>query len=343
MGTHDETKVGSTGRDVERIRPFRPAWWLRGPNAQTLGARVLRRRTGLNYERERLLTPDGDFLDVDFTTGPSDALLVLLLHGLEGCSRSGYMLQAARALARCGARVASLNFRSRSGEPNRKARSYHAGQTGDVAFVIETLCRRFPGVPKAAIGFSLGGNVLLKFLGERGSEIPADLRAAATISSPLNLAATARRMETGLGRLYGKYFLRSLRRTVRDKARRFPRECDWARGIRATTLREFDEAVTAPVHGFRDAAEYYAESSAGRYVAGIRIPTLLLHSRDDPLVPWNEEHARPVHGNSWLVPALTKRGGHVGFVAGVRPRAPLFWAEREAARYVCAHLGGSPR
>lgn len=323
-------------------RPFRPAWWLPGPHAQTLGARLLRGRDGVAYRRWRVETPDGDFLDLDVSLPPTrsgpDTPLVVVLHGLEGCSRSGYVLEICRLLRGRGMGAVAMNFRSRSGEPNRRPGSYHAGISGDLALVLDHLRARRPEAPLAAVGFSLGGNVLLKYLGERGEDARDLLRAAVAVSVPLDLSRSADRMETGVGRVYSRFFLTSLVRSARAKARRFPEALDPDRLGRIRTIREFDDAVTAPLHGFRGAEHYYEASSSGPLLERIRVPTLLLQARDDPIIPEAAIPWRSLRANPWLVDGVTDHGGHVGFVAGDGPGTARFWAEEEALRFVDAHL-----
>jgi predicted alpha/beta-fold hydrolase len=333
-----------------RLRPFRSAWRLPGAHAQTIVGRFLRRRLRLPLHRERIETPDGDFLDLDFADNRSEdqrvakqqAPRVLILHGLEGSSQSGYVLHTLQYLAQYGLRGVALNFRSCSGEPNRSARFYHAGDTDDVALVVDLLARRFPDAPLGAIGFSLGGNMLLKYLGERGEAAAQQLAAAVAVSVPFDLAAGAVELEGGMGRVYTSYFMRRLLRKSRDKADLIGDRCDASRISTARTLREFDDAATAPLHGFRDAAHYYAESSSFRYLGLIRVPTLLLHSTDDPFLSPSAVPHETVRGNPFLVDGFTATGGHVGFVGGA-PWAPEFWAEREAARFVAAQLLSNSR
>lgn len=276
-------------------------------------------------------------MDLD-VVGSAERGEVLLLHGLEGSSASGYVRRCARLLAERGIRAVALNFRSRSGEPNRTRRFYHSGHTADAAHALEWLARRSPGAPRAAIGFSLGGNVLLKLLAESGERSPGELRAAAAVSVPFDLAAAATTLERGAGRLYAAFFLRSLRRTLRAKARRFPGVYDLAAAEAARTLREFDDAITAPVHGFRSAADYYARSSSGPMLGEIRVPTLVLHALDDPFLPDDAVPRAAIAENPCLVDGVTARGGHLGFVATGRQGEPRLWAEERAVRFVCDAL-----
>jgi predicted alpha/beta-fold hydrolase len=319
--------------------PFRAPPWGTNPHVQTLAGKFLRPEPALPVRRERWITPDGDFLDVDFlpdTGGP----VVLVLHGLEGHTRRAYVLNTFRILQEAGMDPVGLNFRSCSGEPNRRARAYHSGETGDLGFVLSRLAERFPGRKLGVVGFSLGGNVLLKYLGERSPEhAPADApgplpHGAVAVSVPYDLAAGADLLaRTAMGRIYNRYFLNSLRQKAREKSHLLSDRVDLAALGRARTLRQFDDLLTAPVHGFEDASHYYAASSSNQYLALIRTPTLLLHAADDPFlprdcIPWQVMSANPA-----LHAVVTERGGHVGFVAG-GIRRPRFWAETAISRFL---------
>jgi predicted alpha/beta-fold hydrolase len=324
---------------------FRPAWWLPGAHLQTLGARWLRSRLSVPTRRERLELPDGDFVDLDLADGtsgrPGSGPLVLVLHGMEGSARSGYALELYRLLGASGVAAVGLNFRSCGGEPNRLPRFYHSGETGDLRTVLAWLSDRHPGRPLGAIGVSLGGNVLLKHLGEAGSPGATRVVAAATISVPFDLAAGAEHLRRPAGRLYSAHLLRKLRGKVRAKRANLP-GIDLAQALAARGFREFDDAVTAPLHGFADAEDYYRRSSSASFLEHVRVPTLLVQAADDPFLPPERLPRRAVESNPYLVSAFTDRGGHVGFVEGRSPLRPSFWAERQAVRFVVAHLGDSP-
>jgi predicted alpha/beta-fold hydrolase len=325
-------------------RPFVPARWLPGAHAQTVAGRYLRPATGVRYRRERVETPDGDFLDLDFATVPGAAApapgdgapVALVLHGLEGGSDSPYVLEISRALWGRGVRAVAMNFRSCSGEPNRLARFYHAGDTDDVAHVLGLLAGRFPGAPLAAIGFSLGANMLLKYLGERGAA--SRLRVAAAISIPFDLGAGADKLQsTVMGRLYTGVFVRPLKRKFRQKQHLMDGTCDAARVLAARSFREFDDAATARLHGFSGVDDYYGTSSCAQFLPRVRVPTLLVHAVDDPFVPEQAIPRDAIGANPRLTAAITPHGGHVGFIAGT-PWRPEFWAEAEAARFVAEGL-----
>src|SRR5712692_11658655 len=232
---------------------FRPSWWCRNRHAQTMWGPLFR-SIRLSLRRERVETSDGDFVDLDWADGaPPDAPLVLVLHGLEGSSTSHYvrgLLAGARAR---GWRGVALNFRSCSGELNQRPRFYHSGDTGDLDAIVRLLVEREPAARVCAVGVSIGGNVLLKWLGEGGSHVPSQLAAAVAISVPFDLARCARRLDRGFERaVYTGHFLRTLRRKVVDKARSFPGFVDLDAVLRAHTFGEYDRAVTAPLHDFAD-------------------------------------------------------------------------------------------
>lgn len=307
---------------------FQPAWWLRGGHAQTIWPSVLRPRPALAPRRERVTLPDGDFIDVDWLGdgGP----IVVILHGLSGSIDSPYAAGMLYALAQHGWRGALMHFRGCSGEPNGLMRSYHAGDTGDLGFFVELLRRREAETPLAAIGFSLGGNVLLKWLGEQGEAAP--LRAAAAVSVPFELAAATERLMQGFSRIYERRLLRCLKQALAQK--RAAVELPWDEKALAaiSSLREFDERITAPLHGFRDADDYYARSSCRAYLPRIAVPTLVLHAIDDPFMP-----PRVIPRASELAPhtvlELSLHGGHVGFIAGSL-RSPQFWLETRIPEYL---------
>ena len=324
---------------------FNPAWWLPGPQLQTVGARLLRPRRGVQYERERLELADGDFVDLDWVVDADgrspdrDAPLVMVLHGLEGSSSSDYVRSTHRVLAQRGLASLALNFRSCSGEPNRLPRFYHSGDTGDAAAVLKLLRERYPARRIGAVGFSLGGNVLLKLLGECGGGGREGLApdAAVAISVPFDLSAGITTLERGLGPLYQRYFLRKLRRKLRLKAETLRGHVDVDALLAARTLRRFDGLGTAVLHGFRDAADYYRRASSKPFLDAIRVPTLLIHAADDPFLPSSAIPCAEVQANPHLDAIFPEHGGHVGFVSGP-PWAPVFWAEQTAAAFLASRL-----
>jgi hypothetical protein len=292
---------------------------------------------------ERIETPDGDFLDLAWMpeTNPT-APLVLVLHGLEGHTRRGYMVQTFIALADRGMRAVGLNFRGCSGEVNRVARFYHSGETEDVGFIIDLLRERFPTRPLMAIGIYLGGNVLLKYLGEQGGKDATPFSAAVAVSVPYDLSAGTDALERGgMARIYVAYFLRSLLAKIRAKREILADVLALDTVFASTTLREFDDAATARLHGFADAEDYYLRSSSKRFIQSIRVPTLLLHSRDDPFLPTSALPLSVIAANPFLTLVLTEGGGHVGFFEGGPPWNPAFWMEEQSASFLAHHHHGT--
>lgn len=327
--------------DLSRIRPFRPALGVGNPHAQTVLGKLLRPRPEIRVRRERIETPDGDFLDLDFALGAGeDAPPVVVLHGLEGATTRRYMLTTFRHLLDAGLSPIGLNFRGCSGEPNRTVRAYHSGETEDVGLVLDLVTERY-GRPAGLVGYSLGGNVTLKLLGERGDAARERVGAAVAVSVPFDLAAGSDRISSGImGRVYTTYFMRSLQRKIRLKTDLLRDACDVDAVLRARNLREFDDAITAPVHGFESAAAYYARSSSADFIEHIRTPTLILHSQDDPFLPSDRIPVTALESNPWVTGVVTEKGGHVGFIEGsvLRPR---FWAERTLAAWLAHALGAT--
>jgi uncharacterized protein len=320
-----------------KAEPFQAPLWLRNPHAQTIGARLLRRRKPQGVRRERVVTPDDDFLDLDFSGNfDNPKVVVLLQHGLEGSALRGYALNVYHELSQYGIATVGLNFRSCSGELNKAKRLYHSGETEDTRFVVRLLHERYPGAQLGGIGFSLGGNSLLKYLGEEGERTP--LKAAVAVSVPYDLGAGADHLDqSAMGRLYTRMFVKHLVRKSLDKSQLIAAHCDFHRGLQAQSFREFDDAITAPLHGFSGADDYYERSSSGQFVPHIRIPTLLLHAEDDPFLPAECIPYSNIAGNPKIKPIITPNGGHVGFIHGT-PIKPQFWAERTAAAFLASEL-----
>ena len=328
--------AGDRGFDpASEAARFRPARWLPGPHLQTLWSRVLRRGPLVEMRRETVETADGDALELDWVDGPRGSPLLLGLHGLEGCSMSLYMQGLMHRARARGWRGLALNFRSCASPPgrphgeyvmNRGERLYHSGETSDLDWVVERLVEREPELDLRLVGVSLGGNVLLKWLGERAEGVPAQVRAAATISAPFDLAACSGYLESGLGPWYMRFFLKSLRRKALDFADRYPGRID-PRAVRAArTFREIDDAATGPIHGFADADDYYARASSLPYLDRIRVPTLLVNAWDDPFEPGRLLEEARERASDRVECAFTTRGGHVGWVVGP-PWSARSWAE----------------
>jgi len=316
---------------------FKPAWWLPGPHLQTLWVGMVRRTPAITVRRERLELPDGDFVDLAWTTGPDTGQpLVCVFHGLEGSLDSPYASGTLGVAESLGLRGVLMHFRGCSGEPNRLPRAYHSGDTDDIRFFLKTVREREPGTTLGAVGFSLGGNALLKYLGEEGEGSP--IAAAAAVSAPLQLAACADRMSRGFSRVYQWHLLRSLKATASEKARLLrDSPIDPATIPAMNSFWAFDDGVTAPLHGFEGAADYYERSSSRQFLPRVRTETLILHSEDDPFMTPDV-----LPSASELPPGvrleLSAGGGHVGFVGGRTPFKGSYWLEDRLQRWFVEKL-----
>ncbi|PVZ15511.1 MULTISPECIES: hydrolase [unclassified Pseudomonas] len=324
------------------LASFTPAFGLGNPHLQTLWGPLWRKMPPLERQRERLWLADGDFIDVDWH-GPHQAHtpLVLVLHGLTGSSNSPYVAGLQRALGAVGWASAAINWRGCSGEPNLLARSYHSGASEDLAEIISLLAAHRPMAPLYAVGYSLGGNILLKYLGETGRDSP--IQGAVAVSVPYRLDQCADRIALGFSRIYLRHFMREMLGYLQLKQARFQQEgrLDALASLRALgTLDgirdfwQFDGRVTAPLHGFDSAQDYYRQASSRYYLGGITTPTLLIQAEDDPFV---FRHSLP---EPHELPACTTferhaRGGHVGFVEGSL-RAPAYYLERRIPQWLMA-------
>jgi hypothetical protein len=314
---------------------YSPAWWIPGGHLQTLWGKLLRRQAIAQTVLERWDTPDGDFLEVHRLHADPGKPRILLLHGLEGTVRSHYAQGLLNEAARRSWGADLLIFRSCGTEPNRTRRFYHSGETSDAAFALERIAREFPASDLAIAGVSLGGNVLLKLLGERGEDLPSRLSAAAAISVPFDLARSSTRINRGFSRFYQRFFMNSLRQKAAEKAGRFPDLAPLDKIAALRTLEDFDNLITGPLHGFRDAQDYYRRSSSLPYLPRIRLNTLLLSAIDDPMLP--PEVLDDVRATAKRNPALhlefVEEGGHAGFIAGRWPWRPFYYAEYRVGEF----------
>jgi predicted alpha/beta-fold hydrolase len=265
---------------------------------------------------------------------------LLVLHGLEGTIRSHYLRGLLALAHHRGWAADALIFRTCNGEMTRARRLYHSGETTDLDAVVRRLVREHPGQPLTLAGFSLGGNVLLKWLGEHGDDLAPEVRAAAAVSVPFDLERGSRFIERGFSRVYGRHFLRTLRAKARTKLESDPGLYDARALEEARTLFDFDDAVTAPVHGFASATDYYRRSSSLGFLASIRRPTLLLSAYDDPFLPRAvlDQVAEVARANRCLSVEFHQRGGHVGFISGRAPWAPRYYAEERVMGFLEAQL-----
>jgi predicted alpha/beta-fold hydrolase len=330
---------------------YRPAWWVPGAHAHTLWGKLVRRQRPIETRVERWETPDDDFLEIHRLDATASGLAnssislaqrhtgsprVILLHGLEGTIRSHYAQGLLSEMRSRGWAADLVIWRSCGSEPNRARRFYHSGETSDLALVIDRVIKEFPNDRLALAGVSLGGNVLLKYLGERGTDIPAQIVAAAAVSVPFDLAKGSAYISSGLSKVYEKYFLDSLKLKTHEKLTRYPGLIAREQIDRLATLKEFDDAITAPIHGFADAEEYYAEASSIRYLQNVRIDTLLLNAVDDPFLPPEvlDDVRKIAARNTRLYPEFPGRGGHAGFVSGWNPFHPVYYLERRVGEFL---------
>jgi hypothetical protein len=308
---------------------FRPAWWLSNPHLQTIWGTLFRRQPRLELRTERLELADGDFVDLAWS-GPASGAMVLVLHGLEGTLNSHYARGLLRTLNNLGYRTCFMHFRGCSGEANRLPRSYHSGETGDLQEVVEHVRHRT--ALHAAVGFSLGGNVLLKWLGEQQES--AAISKAVAVSVPFRLDDAARRLEGGLSRVYQQHLLNKLKQKYRVKFSQMPSPLR-VNLDNIKTFYQFDDAITAPLHGFHNADDYYTRSSSYPFLKRIRTPSLVIHAIDDPFM-W----PGTVPDNSDLSPAVTlelaSHGGHVGFITGPVPGLARYWLDERIGQWLSA-------
>jgi hypothetical protein len=344
----DETHLLMDGKNAE----FNPALWLGSRHAQTVWGRLARSRTQVAMRREALAAPDGDTLFVDHLDAPAseNAPFLLVLHGLEGSSNSVYAQGILGVAARARFRAAVLNFRFCARDPvdldrcipNDRPRLYHSGETSDFDFVARTLAARL-GRPLLVAGVSLGGNVLLKWLGENAGD--STVWAAATLSVPYDLAAGDRYMTPFPSNLYVRAFVKTLTAKAENLVRRFPEAAeriDLSRARGSFTFHEFDDAATAPLHGFTGADDYYARSSSLPWLSRITVPTLCLSALDDPFVPPETVEQARRAASSAVRFLVTARGGHAGWIAA-RGLKPIYWGEERAVEFLASEARLSRR
>ncbi len=318
---------------------FKAAWWLNHAHLQTLYPSLLRKTPPPLLCRERLITPDNDFIDIDYC-GTGNSPLIILLHGLTGSSQSSYIKGLQHTLLQQGFRSVSLNFRGCSGEYNRLARCYHSGETEDIHFLYQILRQREPNTAMAVLGFSLGGNVLLKWLGEQGNQL--DLFAAVAVSVPLLLNVCATKLDNGFSKLYRANLLRELKLYISEKQQHLEKlgatqEADKIKQLGdLSTIHSFwqyDDRVVAPLHGFANVDDYYQRSSSRQFLKSITVPTLVIQAHDDPfmttdVLPDANELSPSVQLD------ITQGGGHVGFITGRNPFKPVYWLEQRIIAFL---------
>lgn len=336
MWTRDAGNCGQTVKSCEKRVPFIPSsyqapWFLRNGHAHTVFPAIFRSIPKVSYTRERLELDDGDFLDLDWSRVDGDNA-VIIAHGLEGSSQRRYVKGMVRTFNRQGWDAVALNFRGCSGEPNRLLRFYHSGVSEDLWNVAQHAEQQ--GYKRIGlIGFSLGGNVALKLLGELGNETPEWLIGGVGISVPCDLKASSESMARLINRPYMKRFISDLHAKIRAKQLTFPNELDDSDYIQIKTFRHFDDRYTAPLHGFRDAEDYWAQCSSLFFLETIRRPTLLLNAADDPFLACECYPKDLAHHHDYLHLEIPAHGGHAGFV-GSKLRGENYYSEQRTFEFL---------
>lgn len=331
-------EVGTAMAGEEPSTYTAPAW-LPGGDLQTIwGTWVARPDVG--YRRERWEMPDGDFIDFDWVDGPANTPLVVLFHGLEGNSQSAYARHLMDAVHQRGWRGVVAHFRGCSGEDNRLPRAYFAGDVAEIQRILQRLHISNGGAPMHAVGVSLGGNALLKWLGEVGGKAKGVLASAAAVSAPLDLAASGAALDQGFNRVYTARFLKTLKAKARAKLERYPELYDREALDQIETIKAFDTLVTSPLHGYRDADDYWSRAASKPGLKHIGIPTLVINARNDPFMPANVLPG-PDEVSAHVTLDFPETGGHVGFVTGWFPGASE-WLPNRLLGYFALH-GAPPR
>lgn len=307
---------------------YSPPFFLFNAHLETIFPALFRNVTIHGYTRERINTPDNDFLDLDWLTQDSNKL-VIIQHGLEGDSARPYIKGMAKAFYANGYDVLAWNYRGCSGEVNRQLRFYHSGASDDLHTVIEHAILRKPEREIYLVGFSLGGNITLKYLGER--TISASIKKAIVFSVPLHLESSCKKISTPSNRIYSRRFVRSLKEKIRRKSRIMP-GLEVHKLPTIKTLLEFDETFTAPLHGFKNAIDYYNTCSAVNFISNIKIPTLIVNTKNDPFLADECFPRTIVQGHTFVKLEIPERGGHVGF-ALIKNKG-LYWSEQRALEWM---------
>lgn len=311
---------------------YRPPVWLRNPHVNTISTNLLRTVKGIEYERRRLELEDGDFLDLDFVAKGSKTVL-LVLHGLEGDSQRHYMLGTVKMASKMGWDAVAMNHRGCGGEDNRKLYAYHSGKSEDLAEALQYLCGL--GYEQVVVvGFSLGGNMVLKYMGEHGPSVPAQLKAAVAISVPCHLESSAFQLRKGFNRLYMRRFMKTLKAKALLKKQKFPdAPFDLEEVHRAQSFHEFDEIFTSRVNGFSSAEDYWTRCSSKQFLPGIAKPTLLINAKDDPFLDPLCFPTEEAANNEHFYLETPQFGGHVGFGSGFSMKGP-FYSEQVAGKFL---------
>lgn len=309
--------------------PYRAPLYFFNGHLQTIIPGLFREVPGIQYRRERITTPDGDFLDLDWSKNkPGSARLVILSHGLEGDAGRPYIKGMVKTMNQVGFDALAWNFRSCSGEPNKLLRSYHMGASDDLHLVVKYALQSGEYQEIYLVGFSMGGNITLKYVGQHPDQVPAQVKKAAAFSVPCHISSASRKMARFENRLYMQRFLKSLQKKLMAKSTLLPTDMTLDNYHTLRTFPAFDERYTAPIHGFKDAHDYYTQCSSKQYFANIRIPTLLVNAQNDPFLSPECFPVAEAEANSNFYLEMPKDGGHVGFVENYRKN--VYYSERRA-------------
>ncbi len=303
---------------------FKPACWLPERHSQTLFPTLFKRRSRLEMTDEILELPDGDFVELAWTEKRTTGPVIALFHGLEGSVDSGYVQGVLQVIHDMGWQGVVMHFRSCGKHANRLPRWYHSGDSPDIAYFVDMLKTRFPDRKLGAFGVSLGGNALLKYLGEQGENTP--LSAAMAVSVPFDLGNTANHLTTGFSKVYQRHLVSLVRKKIAEKQRQMSLPLDAKAFDDAKTFYQVDN-LAAKLHGFESAEDYYQKASARQFLKAIKIPTLLLHSKNDPFMT-TEAIPQPDELSRHVTLELCESGGHVGFVYGANPFKPKYWVDK---------------
>ncbi len=308
--------------------PFNPAWWCSGAHAQSIAGALFRPRERNALLRERLEMPDGDFLDVDWLAGTPGSPLIIILHGLGGSAGANYVQTLVSEIQKKKWQAAAINARG-STEINRLPETSHGGQTKDLDFVVRTAIQRKKAREIYLAGYSIGGNQLLKWLGEQGPNVPNEIKGAAAVSVPYDLAKSVKNLDRGFNKaVYTRLLLKNLKAAALKKSVQFPGKLDAEKIRRAATFKEYDHEVTALLNGFQNELEYWEKSSSANFLNRIRVRTLLIHAANDSFLPEKDLPLEKIRENSdYLELLLTEDGGHAGFVSGAVPFRLDHWLE----------------
>jgi predicted alpha/beta-fold hydrolase len=309
-----------------------PPFGLRNAHLQTIYPTLFRKVPVVTNERERMITPDGDFIDLDWARGSGATRLVVITHGLEGHSRSHYCQGMATAFQQAGWDALAWNFRGCSGEPNHQLRSYHSGATEELQTVLNHVFAKTTYEEISLVGFSLGGNLTLKYLGGIGTNIDSRIKSAVGISVPCDLASSSKQLERRSNRIYMARFMRSLRAKIREKAKRFPKQLNLDGLEKMRSFAEFDDAYTAPIHGFAGASDYWTQCSCRPVLTQIAVPTLLINALDDPFMTPECYPHDAANTNPEFTLETPTHGGHLGFVT--LGDEGTYWSERRAVEFL---------